>query len=453
MECANCGTPISEGSEACEECGLPVVAGAAAAAGAAASSAESGPDVTAVRPPVESPGGPGPGAAGTGGAGVGFTGMSADAAGGDKPVWKRTWFWVVVAVVVVAIVAILAVVLTRGVSAPSVVGLSSAEAKTEAETAGMVYVVRGIQFTTAVAPGLVTIQYPTAGTAVEKGDQLSVLLSTNVPVATVPDVVGQLPLPAVNALEAAGFVISGVKGEQSTEPRGTVLAQDPAAGTQANIGSGVALTLSQGPPTDTVAVPNLVGMQQNVAEDMLAAMGLTGTASTTASSAPQGEVVAQSPAAGTSVAPGASVAVVVSDGSTAPVSTAPPTTAPPTTAPPTTAPPTTATPTTVAPATTTTSESATTTTSESPTTSTTVVDQVTIINLAFDPASITVNAGDTVTWVNEDTTAHTIVADDGSFDSGSVAPGESFQFTFAAAGAVPYHCGIHPSMTGAVVVQ
>jgi beta-lactam-binding protein with PASTA domain len=348
----------------------------------------------------------------------------------------------------VAIVAILAVVLMRGVSAPPVVGLSSAEAKTEAEKAGMVYVVRGIQFTTTVTPGLVTIQYPTAGTAVEKGDQLSVLLSTNVPVATVPDVVGQLPLPAVNALEAAGFMISGVKGEQSTQPRGTVLAQDPAAGTQANIGSGVALTLSQGPPTDTVAVPNLVGMQQNVAEDMLAALGLTGTASTAASSALQGEVVAQTPAAGTSVAPGASVAVVVSDGSTAPVSTAPPTTAPPTTAPPTTA-----TPTTVAPATTTTSESATTTTSESPTTSTTVVDQVTIINLAFDPASITVNAGDTVTWVNEDTTAHTIVADDGSFDSGSVAPGESFQFAFAAAGTVPYHCGIHPSMTGTVVVQ
>jgi len=448
MECANCGTPISEGSEACAECGLPVVAGAAVAAGAAASSAELGPDVTAVRPPGESPGGAGTGGTGTGGAGVGFTGMSTGPAGGDKPVWKRTWFWVVVAVVVVAIVAILAVVLTRGVSAPSVVGLTSAEAKAEAEKAGMVYVVRGIQFTAAVDPGRVTVQYPTAGTAFEKGDQLSVLLSTNVPVATVPDVVGQLPLPAVNALEAAGFVISGVKAEQSTEPRGTVLAQDPAAGTQANIGSGVALTLSQGPATDTVAVPNLVGMQQNVAEDMLAALGLTGTAGTTASSAPQGEVVAQSPAAGTSVAPGASVAVVVSDGSSAP-----PTTAPPTTAPPTTAPPTTATPTTEAPATTTTSESASTTTSESATTSTTVVDQVTIINLAFDPASITVNAGDTVTWVNEDTTAHTIVADDGSFDSGSVAPGESFRFTFAAAGTVPYHCGIHPSMTGTVVVQ
>jgi len=410
MECANCGASISEGSEACGACGLPV-------------------------------------AEGVGGAGAAGTGASASPAGSDKPVWKRPWFWVVVALVV-AIAVILAVVLTRGVSVPSVVGLTSAEAKTEAEKVGMVYVVRGIQFTTAVQPGLVTVQYPTAGTAAEKDAQLSVLLATDVPVASVPDVVGQLALPAVNALEAAGFVISGVRAAEGTEPRGTVLAQDPASGTQANIGSGVVLTLSQGPPTDTVAVPNLVGMQQNVAEDMLAALGLTGSASTTASSAPQGEVVAQTPAAGTSVAPGASVTTVISDGSSVPATTVPPTTAPPTTAPPTTV-----TPTTVAPAPTTTSEAATTTTSESATTSTTLANQVTILNFAFDPPSITVNAGDIVTWVNEDGAPHTIVADDGSFDSGELAQGASFPFTFATAGTVPYHCGIHPQMTGTVVVQ
>ena len=107
------------------------------------------------------------------------------------------------------------------------------------------------------------------------------------------------------------------------------------------------------------------------------------------------------------------------------------TTAPPTTAPPTTAPPTT----------------------EAPTTTTTVANQVTIINLAFDPASLTVKAGDTVTWVNDDTTAHDIVADDGSFDSGNLAPGASYQFVFATAGTVPYHCSIHPQMTATVVVQ
>ena len=137
--------------------------------------------------------------------------------------------------------------------------------------------------------------------------------------------------------------------------------------------------------------------------------------------------------------------MVMSDGSSAPPpTTGTSTTAPPTTAPPTTAPPTTAPPTTEAPATTTTAGAATTTT---------VTNQVTIINLAFDPQSITVNAGDTVTWVNGDTTAHTVVADDGSFDSGDLAPGASFTFTFAAAGTVPYHCGIHPQMTGSVVVQ
>jgi plastocyanin len=121
---------------------------------------------------------------------------------------------------------------------------------------------------------------------------------------------------------------------------------------------------------------------------------------------------------------------------TAAPTTAPPTTATPTTAPPTTAPPTTAPPTTAP-----------------PTTPTTVANQVNIVNLAFDPATIAVKAGDTVTWVNGDSTAHTVVADDGSFDSGEIAPGASFPFTFAAAGTVPYHCGIHPQMKGTVVVQ
>jgi beta-lactam-binding protein with PASTA domain len=369
--------------------------------------------------------------------------VPADDGKGGKPFWKRVWFWGVVAVAVVVVV-ILAVVLTRGATVPAVVGLPSAEAKAKAEEAGMVFVVRGIVFTTTVQPGVVTVQYPAAGLGVKKNDQLSVLLATAAQTATVPNVVGQLALPAVGALEAVGLTISGVTAAQSTEPRGTVIAQDPVAGTQASIGAGVALTLSTGPATANVGVPNLTGMQQNVAEQLLAALGLTGSASTAASSAPKGEVVGQAPAAGTEVAVGASVAMVVSDGSSAP----PPTTGtstsvPPTTAPPTTTPPTTAPPTTVAPETTTTGAA----------TTTTVTNQVTLINLAFDPASITVHAGDTVTWVNEDTTAHDVVADDASFDSGSLAPGASFHFTFPKAGTVAYHCSIHPQMTGTVVVQ
>ena len=68
------------------------------------------------------------------------------------------------------------------------------------------------------------------------------------------------------------------------------------------------------------------------------------------------------------------------------------------------------------------------------------------------PASTTVVAGTTVTWTNGDAEAHTVTADDGSFDSGNVAPGASFQRTFSSAATVKYHCAIHPEMTGTVMV-
>jgi plastocyanin len=78
---------------------------------------------------------------------------------------------------------------------------------------------------------------------------------------------------------------------------------------------------------------------------------------------------------------------------------------------------------------------------------------VSIKNFAFNPGSITVAAGTTVTWTNDDTTGHTVTADDGSFDSKTVAAGATFSQAFATAGTFTYHCTIHTNMTATVVVQ
>jgi plastocyanin len=80
-------------------------------------------------------------------------------------------------------------------------------------------------------------------------------------------------------------------------------------------------------------------------------------------------------------------------------------------------------------------------------------DAVTIANFAFGPASLSVAAGTTVTWTNEDTTAHTATADDGSFDSSSIAPGATFSQAFDTAGTFAYHCSIHPNMTATIEVN
>jgi plastocyanin len=80
-------------------------------------------------------------------------------------------------------------------------------------------------------------------------------------------------------------------------------------------------------------------------------------------------------------------------------------------------------------------------------------DAVTIQNFAFGPATLSVAVGSTVTWTNADSAAHTVTADDGSFDSKSIAAGSTFSQTFDTAGTFAYHCSIHPNMTASVDVK
>jgi plastocyanin len=71
---------------------------------------------------------------------------------------------------------------------------------------------------------------------------------------------------------------------------------------------------------------------------------------------------------------------------------------------------------------------------------------------AYSPNPVSVSVGGTVTWMNNDNTAHTSTAN-GVFDSGNIAPGASFSRTFTTAGSFPYHCSLHPGMVGTVNVQ
>jgi plastocyanin len=77
---------------------------------------------------------------------------------------------------------------------------------------------------------------------------------------------------------------------------------------------------------------------------------------------------------------------------------------------------------------------------------------ITIQGFAFSPADITVKAGTTVVWTNQDSASHTVVADDGGWKSGGMAKGESFSRVFDTPGTYPYHCGIHPNMKGTITV-
>jgi plastocyanin len=80
------------------------------------------------------------------------------------------------------------------------------------------------------------------------------------------------------------------------------------------------------------------------------------------------------------------------------------------------------------------------------------VQTVQISNFKFVPTTIRVDMGARVTVSNQDSTAHTATADDGSFDTGNIDQGGSKSVTLTKAGRFPYHCSIHPFMHGVIVV-
>jgi LPXTG-motif cell wall-anchored protein len=78
---------------------------------------------------------------------------------------------------------------------------------------------------------------------------------------------------------------------------------------------------------------------------------------------------------------------------------------------------------------------------------------VTIADFSFAPATLTINQGDTVTWVNNGPTPHSATADNGSFNTGILKAGQSGPHTFAQAGTYSYYCQPHPFMKASIVVQ
>lgn len=76
---------------------------------------------------------------------------------------------------------------------------------------------------------------------------------------------------------------------------------------------------------------------------------------------------------------------------------------------------------------------------------------ITISGFAFSGVT-EVPVGTTVVVTNADSATHTWTATDGTFDSSSIAPGESFEFTFTEPGTFDYFCNFHPSMAGTITV-
>jgi plastocyanin len=82
-----------------------------------------------------------------------------------------------------------------------------------------------------------------------------------------------------------------------------------------------------------------------------------------------------------------------------------------------------------------------------------VAAEVEIDQFAFVPQRITVKAGTTVTWTNDDDTPHSVASSSKLFKSKALDTEDKFSFTFTTPGTYAYFCSLHPHMTGVVVVE
>lgn len=88
---------------------------------------------------------------------------------------------------------------------------------------------------------------------------------------------------------------------------------------------------------------------------------------------------------------------------------------------------------------------------EMPTSST--ANQVIVENFSFQPGTLTVKAGTTVTWVNHDDEPHTVNENNKTFKSGTLDTDAKFSYKFTSPGTYSYFCSLHPRMTGQIIVK
>jgi len=216
---------------------------------------------------------------------------------------------------------------TGPVTVPNVVNLTQVAAASAITGADLVVGTVTQQSSATVPAGSVSSQNPTSGVGVPRGSAVNLVVSTGPAPAPglipVPNVLNLTQAAATAAINGAGLVLGTVSQSSSiTVPAGSVISQNPSAGTNVAANSTVSLIVSTGP----VAVPNVVNMTQAAATTAISFAGLAvgAISQETNATVPKGSVISQNPASGTNVIAGSAVSVVVSTGPAAPPPPPPP---------------------------------------------------------------------------------------------------------------------------------
>jgi beta-lactam-binding protein with PASTA domain len=241
---------------------------------------------------------------------------------------RSRWPWVLLALLVLAAGAVAAVALTGVIgggsgtpttTAPAfvhvpndLVGKVEVDATDELTSLGLKAVPR--VRASSKDPGDVVAVSPPGGSRLKTGASVILYISKGVTVRTVPKITDMTLADATALLTQHGLTIGDQNSVNDLADAGTVIAQDPAAGSTAPLGSAVAVTVSKGPKD--VLVPDLTGQDlatatQNLTDAKLKA-GTIGHVSS--SSQPAGSIVSNDPPGGTQAPEGSTVNILLSSG-------------------------------------------------------------------------------------------------------------------------------------------
>lgn len=231
---------------------------------------------------------------------------------------------IIAAAVIVALAALVGIGFATGlfdkkdIEVPDFRGMTIEEAEDKAEDLGIEVKIGKYEFSTEYEQDQIMDQDPNHGEMVAKGDTVTVDISKGGERGVIPNLIGKSEEDAKKMIEDYGFKVGSIKEKESHEEKGTVIEQDPSAGSEGKQGDTINITISDGSGKEMGEVPYVLGMSEDEARAAIEKAGFkVGDVSEGVSSAyDNGKVMWQEYNSGTSLEKGTVIDIKISGGQT-----------------------------------------------------------------------------------------------------------------------------------------
>lgn len=231
---------------------------------------------------------------------------------------------IIIGAIIVVLVAALGIGYATGlfdkkdIKVPDFKGMTIEEAEDEAKDLGIEVKIGKYEFSDEYAQDEIMSQDPEDGEMVAEGDIVTVDISKGGEKGVIPNLIGKSEEDAKKMIEDYGFKVGSIKEKESHEEKGTVIEQDPSAGSEGKQGDTISFTISDGSGKEMGTVPNVLGMSEENAKAAIENAGFeVGEVTEGVSSAyDNGQVMWQEYNGGTSLEKGTAIDIKISGGQT-----------------------------------------------------------------------------------------------------------------------------------------